>query len=252
MQIEKRIYGLRDLLPISFACNTWAAGFLGLQQVLVGVVPTLQVLLTAKFIDGAILVYQGALEARRVYPSLVAILVLLAYQHLVNGVMSFATSRLNMGFEAKFRTAITTKRARLAYHYIENPETWDLMSRVATGVEKQMSRGFLNLLSLGSNVIRVAGLLFLLFTQAWWAALIIVAFSIPLLVIGIKSGQAAYEVHRDVSKFKRKNEYLGEVLLGRENTEERAIFGFGPGINSVWHRLFEEARILELQTAKKW
>lgn len=252
MKVNKESYGFKDLLFIPFLCNPWATSFIALQRVLMGLVPTMQVIVTAKFIDGAIQVYQGSLKLKSIYPSLFALLALLAFNQLANGVMFFATKKLQLSLQAKLRTAITQKRSMLAYEHIENPETGDLINRVASGSEVQISRGFHNLLSLSSNIIEVLGLFLLLFVQAWWAALIIISFSLPLLLLGIKSGQATYEVNREISKVRRKNEYLGEVLLSRETVEERSVFGYSSKINQTWYDLFESARTLELQTRKKW
>ena len=186
-ELEKRQYGLGDLLRIPFQCNPGATIFLGLQYVLAGLIPTLQVLVTARFIDGALQIYQGTMDLQEIYPVILALLGLIAYRWVLFSVVGFANTRLRMGIQARFRTAVTEKRAHLAYHQIENPKTWDLIARVAGGAEDQIITGLTNLLDIVSNVIRITGLLLILFQQAWWAALVILVFSIPLFSLGIKS-----------------------------------------------------------------
>lgn len=251
-ELEKRQYGLGDLLRIPFQCNPGATIFLGLQYVLAGLIPTLQVLVTARFIDGALQIYQGTMDLQEIYPVILALLGLIAYRWVLFSVVGFANTRLRMGIQARFRTAVTEKRAHLAYHQIENPKTWDLIARVAGGAEDQIITGLTNLLDIVSNVIRITGLLLILFQQAWWAALVILVFSIPLFSLGIKSGRASYEVNREVSKYQRRYQYLGNVLLGREAVEERALFGYSNQLNETWHERHEEARLKEYETGKKW
>jgi len=252
LQILQRNYGLGDLVIIPFKCSTWAAGFLLLQRILIGLIPTFQVVITASFIDGAIAVHRGQLALLQIYPRLAVLVALVAYQRLIGSALDLANVRLGMGFQAKFRTAVTHKRVNVAYEHIENAETWDLMNRVTGEGENQIVQGFNSLLLLAGSVIRIAGLLFLLFHQVWWAAVIIPVFSVPLFALGIKGGRAAYEVNREASKFKRRHEYLGELLLSREAVEERTLFGFGPAINELWHELYEQARLMEYRIRRKW
>ena len=48
-----------------------------------------------------------------------------------------------------------------------------------------------------------------------------------------------YEANREVSKYRRRFEYLGEVLTGRESVEERTLFGYTDGINKKREEQYE-------------
>ena len=102
-----------------------------------------------------------------------------------------------------------------------------------------------------SGSIQIAGLLFLLIIQVWWAALLICAFSIPLFALAVKSGRANYQANREVSKYKRKYEYLSQVLTGRETVDERTLFGFGDKVNERWHEQYGSKKD-KFRTAMKW
>ena len=140
----------------------------------------------------------------------------------------------------------------MAYKHIENDKTWNLISRVSETPEVQIKTAFTDLISMVSGSIQIAGLLFLLIIQVWWAALLICAFSIPLFALAVKSGRANYQANREVSKYKRKYEYLSQVLTGRETVDERTLFGFGDKVNERWHEQYEAARKIEFRTAMKW
>jgi ABC-type multidrug transport system fused ATPase/permease subunit len=144
------------------------------------------------------------------------------------------------------------KRAKLSYKYIENEDTWNLIFRTCNNPELKFKDTYKILLGLVSITIRICGVLIILLSEVWWAPLVIFSFSFPLFILAIKSGKATYETNRDVSKYKRKYEYLGEILTGRESVEERTLFGFSDIINKKWHAEYEATRKLTYKTELKW
>lgn len=152
----------------------------------------------------------------------------------------------------QFRTAILTKRSRLAYQHIENSEAWDVISRVSKNPENQLLQTLNRLLNAISLVLSVAGILAILVVQVWWAALVIVAISAPLFYLAMRSGKASYEASREASKYQRRQEYLSKVLMDRDTVNERSLFQYSSAINEEWHRQFETARKIQLRTDLKW
>lgn len=252
MVIQARKYGLIDTIKIPIKCAPVSAVFVAFQMILLGIISTVQVVVTARFIDNAISILQGDLEMARLYPSLLAVVGLIAYTWVFGALMKFAQTRMQLGVERTFRTAITEKRAKLAYYHVENADTWDLISRVGSGAENNLLTAYNNLLSMTSAVLRVGGLLLLLVTQVWWAALLIILFTIPLLALALKSGKANYEAGREVSKHKRKCNYLSQVLTSRDSVDERTLFGYGEKLNETWHERYESTRKHVVATQKKW
>lgn len=250
--IEARKYSLIDTIKIPFECSPVPAAYTALQMVILGIISTIQVVVTANFLDNAIKILQGELEMARIYSSLLAMIGLIAYTWLFGELMRFSRTRMQLGVERKFGTAVMEKRARLSYHHVENSDTWDLISRVGSGSEGNLITSYNNLLSMISTVLRIGGLLLLLITQVWWAALLIIVFSVPLLGYAIKSGKANYEAGREVSKHRRKSNYLSSVLTGRDTVDERTLFSYGDQLNEMWHERFEFARKRVVSTQKIW
>lgn len=252
MKIEEREYNLFDILGFPLKCAPISTALIGLQRLLIGLIPSVQIVVTANFIDTAIAIAEGRAYVDSIYPALFGIIAMIAFIWISGLLIKFAETRMTLGIRDEFRTAITEKRARLNYRYIEDNETWDLISRVSTTPELTLSTAYINLVSMGSLAIRIVGILVLLIAQVWWAALLILSFSIPLFILAIKSGRANYEASREVSKYKRKYGYLSEVLTGREAVDERTLFGYGEELNNEWHDQFETARKIEFKTEKKW
>ncbi|MEG1871151.1 MAG: ABC transporter ATP-binding protein, partial [Peptostreptococcaceae bacterium] len=151
-----------------------------------------------------------------------------------------------------FRVNIVEKIATLKYGHIENQDSWDLISRVIKEPEVQCTKAYISTLDMVSMILKILGILAVLFVQVWWSALLIVLISVPLFFIALKSGKESYEANREVEKNKRKVKYLEEVLNGREGVEERTLFGYSDKINNKWHKEYETARKKEFKVTLKW
>jgi ATP-binding cassette, subfamily B, bacterial len=252
MMIEKRKYAILDVIRMPVQCAPVLSLLAAVQIILSGIVPTVQVLATTAFLDTAMAVVRDSTDARAVFPSLLAVVGLIAYNWISGGLLAFANVRLELAIRAEYRTAIVEKRARLAYRHIENHESWDLISRVARNPEKQIMTAFKDGLGMSAMVLRVAGILMLLVAHVWWASFAICAFSVPLFALAMKSGRANYETDRRVTKHRRRYEYLSDVLQGREAVEERTLFGYGGRINALFHSQFESARRIEVAARRAW
>ena len=118
--------------------------------------------------------------------------------------------------------------------------------------EAQLTGGYRLLISAAAEILRIAGVLGILISQVWWAALAILSFSVPLFALAVKSGKASYEASKETAKYKRKSYYLADVLTSRETVDERTLFGYSDQINELWHERYETARRIEHQVIKKW
>lgn len=252
MVLTARRYGFPDLVRIPMKCAPGAGLFLVLSTLLLGLAPTLKVMLTAKFIDTAVEIAAGNEPIERIYTAILGIVLLIAYLWLSNALSKFAVNRMELALQRTLRTAVTDKRARLQYVHVENTDTWDLIQRVSGSPEQKFTQAFNNLLGILTLVLQVGGVGALLMAQVWWAALVIMAFSIPLFYLAVQGGKATYQASREVSKHGRRYGYLSELLTGREAAEERALFGYGDFLNDMAHEVYEEARKVELKTRLKW
>ena len=131
MTITKKKYGILDILRIPIQCAPFYSIAAGLQDILAGIVPTIQILVTARFIDAAISVVKGTAEKGDAILPLALVVAFVMYSWVAGALLKFVQVRMELGLRRKLRTAITEKRAKLAYRYIEDHEAWDLISRVA-------------------------------------------------------------------------------------------------------------------------
>ncbi|NLZ82632.1 MAG: ABC transporter ATP-binding protein, partial [Clostridiales bacterium] len=74
----------------------------------------------------------------------------------------------------------------------------------------------------------------------------------PLFSLAIKGGKATYKANQEAEKHSRRARYLHDVLSGRDNIEERALFGYSQELNNKWHDKYEEARKINLMVTLKY
>ena len=90
MIIENRKYGVFDLLRIPLACAPVTAIFAGLQVILAGIIPTVQVVVTARFIGTAVFIVENRATLNMIYPVLFTVVILIAYQWISGELAKFA------------------------------------------------------------------------------------------------------------------------------------------------------------------
>ena len=251
MNLEEKNYGVIDIIRIPFKCSPLYAVVIALQKILQGIIPTLEIIVTAKFLDAATMVIKENRDIKEIFTPLILVVLLIAYGWISEQCIKLIEKKLELKLSEIFRVRITEKRAKLKYKYIENQETWDLISRVAEKPEVQIGEAYSDFLSMISMFIIVLGLFFVLITNIWWSAFVILVFSIPLFYLSIKGGKSVYEAKREVEKYKRKVSYLSEVLLGREGVEERTLFSYTDEINKKWYKQYEIARKIEYKATLK-
>ncbi len=216
------------------------------------IVPILQVLATATFIDRALLFLGGEASFGDLVFPIVALTVLLAITRVYDAICSFVNCKIDNAMRINFKAAIVEKRAALLYTYVEDTKTWDLVSRVSGAPEQNFLQGMSSVIGIIGIIIVSIGLLSILIAHVWWAAIIILIISIPMVRIAIKSGTAQYQVNIELSKTTRKYEYFSSLLSGRESVNERTLFGFYNYLTPQWAKLYNDARKKFMQVEIQW
>ena len=216
----------------------------------------LLVLATERFIATALEVAAGGLPFAAVGAPVLLLLALFTVQILETVVRGLADARIETGLRRSFRTDLTEKRARLEYQYLENPETADLLRRIASGPQQEsqptpeqgpVKQAFDDYVGLVSVAVRVVGIAVVLARLGWWIVPAVLAVTVPFVLLGIRSGQRVYELERRVSRRRRRASYLAEeVLQGRDAAAERALFGYSSYVKTRWRRVFEAVVKLEM------
>lgn len=252
MLMEGRNYRLLDFVRIPFQISPLLTLIKVVNQLITASIPSFQVLVTAIFIDTALAIFHGAEQYNQIFLPLTWMMLIIVYNYLNWSLLSFINLKMEMKMTESFRSAIVEKRSRLEYRHIEDNDTWDLITRTCGDPVGKINGGFENLLGAVNIVVRVFSLLIILVMQVWWAAFAIIGISVPLFGLAIKGGKATYQANKEAEKHKRRADYLHNVLSGRDNIEERALFGYSEHLNSMWYEKYEEARKINLKVTLKY
>ena len=243
---------LKRIFTIPFKYAPLEALWIMIQKILAGIIPTIEVVITALFIDSAISIFNGTSEIKSIVSPILLIMILTAYGWLSEQLSRIAQVKLETKLRERFRCEMVEKTASLNYIYIEDQDTLDLISRVIGEIETKCNDAYASMLDMFAMVVKILGLLCLLFTKVWWCSLVIVAISVPLFLLALKGGQVTYEAGRKVQKYYRRVGYLEDVLNGRDSVDERSVFNYSKSVNKMWVDLYELSRKIVFKANLEW
>lgn len=242
MTLDKRKYKGIDVLRLPFKVAPFC---MVLQMVLAlvnAIVPTsVLALATAFFVDTAITIFEGGAAASTIYLPLGILLTVVGIVSVLGSLQQIIESRIKFALERNFMPAILDVQARLAYKHIEDADSWELIERVGDEMTETFLDGIRSYGTVISSIVAIASILGLIMSQAWWAALVIGAFSVPLFWISLWAGQKNYAAKVETRKYERRYSYYSdEILTNREAVEERTLFGY---VDDVTQRYYEHFAI---------
>lgn len=245
-------YKARDALRLAFQASPVCFPLFSVLLLIHAVMPSaVMALVTANFVDTATAILQHTRPHGDIIRPLILLLLSLAVVTTIYSLRSLVFSRVELDLQCEIKPAVIRKHAALDYKHIENAESWELISRVSRDPVKSLIEGINGFASMIYILTGVVSVLVLIMTQVWWAAPVIAAFSAPLFWLSARAGRKNYQAQRDAEKFNRRTEYLSEVLTGRDNVDERTVFGYGNFVNKRWHEQFNAGRILQLKVTAK-
>jgi ATP-binding cassette, subfamily B, bacterial len=253
IHLPLRRYTVRDSIAIAFRCAPVAAFFYAFFDLAWAALTPVTTLVAARLIDAVVRAVRDGAAVEDVYRYLALLAGLTAFGWLRSALHNLADLRLTLALRARYRTALTAKRTRLAYALLEQPDTWDLIQRVAANPEGgRLKETYYHLVDLAAFVLKVAGLLALLATAVWWAPLVVLAVGGLALVLGVRGGRALYQAERQVAAHDRRLDYLSQLLLGREAAAERTLFGSSSMVTGMWRKSFHAALGVRLRARWRW
>ena len=252
MNLKVKKYGVADIISIPFSYTALYSAFIAVLKIAAGIVPIFNMLAVADFINATVELFNHKVCYSKIILSITFVVLCTAYLWLSPHIVEVAEAKLENMLRENFRVSLVEKVASLKYNYIENQDSWDLISRVCKEPEKQCTNAFSQLFDMVALIINVLGILFVLLMQVWWTAVFIVLISVPLFLIALKAGKASYEASRMAQKYYRRVSYLSEVLNGREAVEERALFQYSGRVNDKYRSQYEKFRKVRFRVNLKW
>lgn len=252
MSLAKKEYKSFDALRLAFEASPVCMILDIILSITQSIMQTaVMALTTANFVDTATAILQGVRPRRDIYLSLGLLLFTLGVSVTIGALCQLDGSRISLTLQRRVKPSMVRIYAALDYKHIENDESWELISRVSRDPVKSIMDGINAFVQFLQIIISIASVLLLIVTQVWWAALIILAFSAPMFWLSIRAGKRNYQAEREAEKFNRRTDYLGEVLTGRDNVDERTLFDYSGEVSCKWQEQYEAGRMLQLKVTAK-
>ncbi|MCX8131603.1 MAG: ABC transporter ATP-binding protein/permease [Clostridia bacterium] len=251
MKIQSKKFNLLDLVRIPFVVSPTSASIKIIDRIITAFIPSLQIVFTANFIDTAFSIFNNKRQFNDIYLPLFMLIGIIAYQNIDKVLINFIDIKLTAKLTEQYQSAIMQKRALLEYHHIENNDDWELIARVCNNPAERISRGLNILMHMINMIINISSYIIILTLQVWWAAVIVVSFSVPIFYISVKSGKANYDGFKKASIHQRRAGYMNDVLTERDYVEERSLFSYTDDIDEKWYDKFEIARKIVLKVQAK-
>ena len=250
--LSKKKYTALDALWLTFQVTPVCTALHLLFSITHAIMPTAAMALaTANFVDTATDILKEGRPRSEIYIPLFLLLLVLGVITTIGSVVQLVSSRITLNLHRKLKPELVRINAALDFKHIENAGSWELISRVSRDPVKSVMDGVSAYMQFLQIAVCVTSVMVLIITQVWWAAFIILAFSIPMFRLSVRAGKKNYQAGRDAERFNRRTEYLDEVLTGRENVDERTLFGYGDNVNKRWQAQYEAGRKLQLKVSAK-
>lgn len=250
MKLQTKQYQIKDYIVLPLRINALlTTGALTL-KLLAAMLPAMQVLVVAAFLDGILAGLKGDGNPVRIGGWFLGLLGMIVSKNLIETAWRLVRHRLSLCMEQELTLAVAEKQASLKYHYIEDSKTWELTERVVDGAAEKWMEGLEQIVGLLTYVIEAAGLFLVIAQRQWQAAIVTVLLLIPFFIISVKNGAEEYEAYEDASRHFRRAKYFRSILSGREAAEERYLFDYGKHINKLWNTEYESAVHVEKEANK--
>ena len=170
--------------------------FLLFSNIISGIMPMLTIYSTAGFIDTTLSVFHEEKPVSSVYPWILIVVSIIAFNWIYNQINSFAYIRLSMKMGLVINQKLIKKRYNLEYKYVENSDTWNLIQRVYFESDQKIIGGFSQIIEFARIIIQILGFIIVLSSEVWWVAIITILLSVPLAILGYKSGKGNYSIQK--------------------------------------------------------
>jgi ATP-binding cassette, subfamily B, bacterial len=251
MNLEERRYNLLSSLTIPLTLAPVSSFILSFCMIASGILAPILIIVTQRFIDGAIGVVQGVHRLGSVTPYLLLILGITFFTRLESVPRWFAALGIWMAGRSKYNSAIIHKTARLRYRYIEDKDVSNLIHRISDQPESRIRDGLHNIIFFLSELIDASGTIIIIATAGIWIVPVVALLLLPISVTAIRNGKRTFLAEKERSTPTRMSNYYRDICLDRKSAAERHLFGMYPFLLEKWRRAHSESMRIFLSAEKE-
>ncbi len=245
----------KELLPLCgtvFKYSPKGCCFFILEKIVYGILPSIRVYLFSELVNGVLHITNEEKDWKSVVPILLSIFLVQFVGWTLREAENLVMRTMKMQVEKKYSLDLLRKISVLKYEYFEENEARDLISRITDKGWNRLVDGYVNLLSLVSSLISIAGISIIVAGTNRLVGAFIMLFDIPIVLLAWRNGTVAYEANRETTRLKRNYQYLESLLFSRESVYERKLFRAFDKWNGKWKEEFNQKRHLEMAAFRKY
>ncbi|MDR0404878.1 MAG: ABC transporter ATP-binding protein/permease [Oscillospiraceae bacterium] len=251
MLFGKKKYNYLTILILYFKLAPGAVIIKTINNIIGSVIPTLNIIMTAKFLDNAVAAVEDHSKLSKVFFPLGAIIAILLFNYYVKIMVNLINTNAGNKIRKFVALAVADKKAAIKFKYYEHQKSVDVINRATVNLEVNLQGFFDQIFNAWGIIAQIVGFVIVLGMQLWWASLVFVVTCIPSFVISHKFGKKKYDVDKEMTKIDRKAAYISGILTSRDTIEERYTYGYTEKMNQEYINKYEVSRIARKKVDRK-
>lgn len=146
---------------------------------------------------------------------------------------------LNRRLTKSLSPAIIDKFSRMDYHYYENAECRDVMSRMTANPQQMIHDTFFSVINGIGQVAKLVGMLGVFFRASLWIGLGAALIGIPMSILNVRATVKQQRLLREATSDQRMGEYLQNLFSDKHSAYEIKIFHAKDHILDIWHEVMK-------------
>lgn len=247
--LEDREYKAIDVIRLSYLVEPMATIAFFVVSIIEAIIPTsLMALSTAHFVDTALSILDGGTSYVNIYFPLSLMILLMGIVSVLGSLNQLVEAKIRGSLERNLLPTIVAIQANLKYCYIEDKNCKELIDITSDELLETFLDGLRAFISVITSVIGIGSVTALIVTKLWWAAVLMVLLSIPILWVSLWAGKRNYEAKVETRKYEHRYSYYSdEVLCSRDAAQERALFEYSDKITDRYYEYFKISSNIELK-----
>ncbi|GKU77796.1 ABC transporter ATP-binding protein [Paenibacillus sp. L3-i20] len=226
-------------MPLMLKVIPGATIFLILLKIITALLPVAQIYIIKELVDLVTSIFtkrQGIPSDVYYVLSLQALILISA--RLFSYLESIVSYRTQQKLKYYFEHLLINKAAELPLSYFDRPDYYDQLERAAFGVDVKGFNLVNLMLTIGSSIITLVGLVSILWSFHWILAAIVLVMIIPNILVNAYFGKKKYSQVMTQTPEQRKIHYLLSILHSRSSAKEARIYDFVGYLTHKWKTIF--------------
>ena len=157
---------------------------------------------------------------------------------------------LNRKLTRSLSPAIINKFSRIDYHYFENAEFKDVMSRMTDNPQQTIYDTFFSVINCISQTAKLVGMLGVFFRASLWIGLGAAFIGIPMSILNVQATVKQQRLLRETTSDQRMGEYLQNLFSDKHSAYEIKIFHAKDHILDIWHEVMKRIFVRYVRITK--